>query len=205
MLRVGLTGNIGSGKSTVAKVWEEMGAVVLSADGIAKELLSPGSELLEEIVRAFGEDILDSEGALDRRKLADIVFKNSEALAALDAIVHPAVIRSIQETIEREGPGSRTIYVVEAALIIECAREAEYDVIILVDARPEKCLEWVMKQRGQSREEVERIASSQMAPEEKRKRADIVIENDGSIEDLKKEARRVFDVLLRMEGKEGRG
>jgi dephospho-CoA kinase len=204
MLRVGLTGNIGSGKSTVARVWESMGARVLSADAIAKDLLAPGSALLGKVVRAFGEGILDSEGALDRKRLAGVVFRDGRALAALDAIVHPAVIRRIREIIEKDDAGSATIYVVEAALIIECGRETDYDVIVVVESDRAECVERVMRERGLAREDVERIARAQMAPEEKRKKAQIVIENDGSIEDLVEKARRVFEELIRMERKEER-
>jgi len=123
VIRVGLTGNIGSGKSTVARVWADMGARVVDADLIAREVLEPGTETSARVVEVFGNKVLDGKGSLDRKKLADRVFKDPEALAALNEIVHPPVIQRIKALMKSEPPGASGIFVVEAALILECVRE----------------------------------------------------------------------------------
>lgn len=198
MLCVGLTGNIGSGKSTIAGVWESLGARVIDADRIARDVLVPGSHALDKVLETFGKDVLDEGGELDRNKLAGRVFGDPEAVTSLNEIVHPPVIRRIQEIINSD-PGKNTIYVVEAALIIESGRKKDYDVIVVVDSDLESCVERVMKARAMTREEVLRIAGSQMDREKKRSEADIIIDNSGSLDALRREAIHVYHKLIKIE------
>jgi len=195
VIRVGLTGNIGSGKTTVAKVWADMGAKIIDADVIAKEVLEPDSEASRRVVEVFGKGVLDGGGSLDRKKLAERVFNNPDALSTLNEIVHPAVISRIETLMKNEPPGGRSIFVVEAALILECGREKDYDIIVVVDAALEKCVERVIAERGLDRTLAGRIAKSQMKPDSKKERADFVINNDGDLNDLRAEAARVFREL----------
>jgi len=195
VIRVGLTGNIGSGKSTVARVWADLGARVVDADLIAREVLEPGTVTSARVVEVFGNKVLDGNGSIDRKKLADRVFKDPEALTALNEIVHPQVIHRIKELMKSELPGGGGVFVVEAALILECGREKDYDCIVVVDAGLEQCVDRVVSERGLERQQVERIARSQMSRESKMARADIVINNDGSLDALEAEAARIFGEL----------
>ncbi len=204
MLKVGLTGNIGCGKSTVARVWETLGARTVDADRVTRELLVPGSPVLDQVVRVFGRRILAGDGSLDRGKLADIVFSDKEALSTLNGIVHPPTIDRIRRLMEESRARGDGIFAVEAALIIEVGRRDDYDVIVLVHADPEQCVERVMDSRGLERGDVLRILDSQMDSELKKEHADIVIENDGSIADLEEKAKKAYRQLQRME-EEGHG
>ena len=195
MIRVGLTGNIGSGKTTVAKVWADMGARIIDADVLAKEVLEPGSKASARVVEVFGKRVLDGGGSLDRKKLAECVFNDPDALSTLNEIVHPTVISRIETLMKNESPGGCRIFVVEAALTLECGREKDYDVIVVVDAPLEKCVERVVAERGLERTLVGRIAKSQMKPDAKKAKADFVIKNDGDLNALKDEAARVFGEL----------
>lgn len=199
MLSVGLTGNIGCGKSTVAQVWKDLGARIIDADQVTRELLEPGSPVLDQVVWAFGEHILGGDGTLDRKKLADIVFSDESALSTLNSIVHPPTIRRIRRIIEENPPSGAGIVAVEAALIIECGRENDYDVIVLVHAQRDRCVEWVMKSRGLTRDAVLRITGSQMDSARKKVHADMVIENDGTLDELEAKAEMTFRELQRME------
>jgi dephospho-CoA kinase len=198
MLRVGLTGNVGCGKSTVARVWEGRGAGIVDADRVTRELLVPGSAVFEQVVRAFGRRVLAEDGSLDRRKLAGIVFDDGDALSELNGIVHPPTVRRIQQLMEEAGSAGKDIFVVEAALIIEVGRRDDYDVIVLVHADPVRCVERVVESRSLERAEVVRILDSQMASERKKAHADIVIDNDGSLAELRAKAEEVYRKLESM-------
>ncbi|MFQ6103996.1 MAG: dephospho-CoA kinase [Candidatus Glassbacteria bacterium] len=201
MLRVGLTGNIGSGKSTVARIWADLGACIIDADIIAREVLTPGSITHEKVVYVFGEEIFDESGMLDRKRLADIVFNDPQKLATLNELVHPPVIKRIQDIMEKYSSESGLICVVEAALILECGREADYDLIVVVDADPRECVKRVMEERDLTREEVERVFGSQMSASEKKVKADFIIHNNGSLEELRLEAISVYESMKKLEEK----
>jgi dephospho-CoA kinase len=188
MLRVGLTGGIGCGKSTVAKMMRELGCCVLDADALARDLTEPGQPALQEIVQAFGNEILGADGRMDRSRMAHIVFSDASKLAKLNAILHPRVIAEQQRQlaeIARTDP--KAVAVVEAALLIEAGYHKTLDRLIVVWCRPEQQLERLTKPGGRAmmRDDAERRIASQMLVEEKRRLATDEIDNSGTIEETR--------------------
>ena len=175
MLRVGLTGGIGCGKSTVAAMMAELGCHVLNADKMAHALIAPGEPAYNDVVRKFGTHILASDGSVDRARLAAVVFADGDKLASLNAIVHPRVLREIDrelESLARSDPHG--IAVVEAALLIESGYHKTLDRIVLVSCTREQQLERLTNPafgRAMSREQAEQRIAAQMPVEEKRKQA----------------------------------
>ncbi len=196
MLKVGLTGNIASGKSSVARVWQELGATVIDADLLARQAVEPGTPALQAITEEWGNRMLDEQGALDRGALRDVVFRDPVARERLEQIVHPAVraLRDVEYR-EAEARGERVV-VADIPLLFEAGLVGEFDVVVLVDA-PESVRESrLVRDRGLDREEARRMIAAQMPSELKRARADIVIENTGSLEELEARAREVWQALL---------
>lgn len=200
MLVVGLTGGIAAGKSGVAARLAERGAVVIDADEIAREVVAPGSPVLERLAERFGDDIVAPGGALDREKLARRVFGDAEALKDLNAITHPAIGAEIARRIEEQRPTDNVV-VVDAALLVEAGRGG-FDKLIVVAARPETQIERLVTLRQMERDEAERRIESQAPLEEKMAKADIVIWNEGSMEELTAETDRVWE-RLRAEARRG--
>ena len=197
MLRVGLTGNIASGKSTVARVWERLGARIIDADELARRAVEPGSPALSRIAREFGPGVLEPGGGLDRAALRDLVFRDEGARRRLEAIVHPEVARLRAEEerkLEREGVA---IVVNDIPLLFEAGLEDQFDVVVLVDAPEEVRLERLVRDRGLTPDEARRMIEAQMPAEPKRRRADVVIDNAGTLEELEACAERVWRDLLR--------
>src|SRR5690554_30456 len=198
MLRVALTGNIASGKSSVARVWARLGAHIIDADVLARRAVEPGSPALDRIARAFGPEVLDPGGGLNREAMRGIVFRDEAARRRLEAIVHPEVARlraAEEERLEREGA---RVVVSDIPLLFEVGLEDEFDVVVLVDAPEAVRLERLVRDRGLSREEAQRMIAAQMPAEPKRRRADIVIENAGTLEELEASAERVWRELERL-------
>ncbi len=195
MLSVALTGNVASGKSTVARLWREAGVAVVSADDLARTATEPGSEGLDEVVEAFGEDVLAEDGRLDRAALRDVVFRDDEARRRLEEILHPR-IRALRDAwMEgRRAEGARLV-VSEIPLLFETEMEGEFDVTVLVDAPRGERLRRLVEDRGLEADEAERIMDAQMDPDEKRRRADLVVENDGTLQDLRTRALVILDLL----------
>jgi dephospho-CoA kinase len=196
MTRVGLTGGLASGKSFVGRVLEDLGCHVMRADDVGHAVLMPGGEAYGPVLEAFGTAILSPDGLIDRKKLAAEVFGNPERLAALNAIVHPAVIRREQdflaEIAERDPDG---IGVVEAAILIETGSYRRFDRMILVVCTEEQQIERAMHRDGSTREQAEARLKRQMPLSEKRKYADFVIDTSGSKENTMEQTRRVYDAL----------
>ncbi len=201
MLKVGLTGAIGSGKSTVAKMFASLGAHVADADTMARELLQPGQSVYEEVVRGFGHGILNSDGTIDRKKLADVAFgtlENPKGRAwELNAIVHPAVGRAQQEWMADIGnadPGA--IVVVEAALIFEAGLQGQFDRIVVVTCPIETRVQrWMSRNQVDEvsvRQELERRMAAQWPEEKKIAAADVVIDNSGSTTATEAQVRDMF-------------
>lgn len=203
VLRVGLTGNIASGKSSVARVWRRHGAAVLDADQLARVAVEPGSEGLRRVVAAFGPGILDAQGRLDRAALRDIVFRDREARRKLEAIVHPEVGRLRAEEEAKLRRGGACIVVHDIPLLYETGLEAEFDVIVLVDAPPAIRLERLVRDRGLGADEARRMIEAQMPAEQKRSRADYVIDNVGGLDELERKAVEVWKELRRRAGECG--
>ena len=195
MLKVGLTGNIGCGKSTVARMFKELGAYTFDADAIIRGFYQEKGEVYRKVVEAFGEGILDKEGNIDRKKLADLVFLDINKLRLLESITHKALYERLEEEFRRLPQDA--IAIVEASLLVEKGTYKNYDRLIVVYAPYEVCKERAIKS-GFSSEDFERRWKNQMPPEEKLKYADFVIDNSESLEDTQKQVKKVYRELLNL-------
>ena len=192
----GLTGGAGSGKSTVAAMFTELGARVIDADRVAHEVVRSPHPAYHEIVREFGFEILDSEGEIDRKRHAAIVFANPEKLKILNAIVHPRVI----ERIERLAEGfllldPKAVVLVDAALLYEAGVADRFNKIIVAWSRPDQQIERLMARMRLTREQAELRISAQWPAEEKRRRADYVIDCSDTVDETRKQVVRIYPQL----------
>ena len=195
MLHVGLTGNIASGKSTVATLFAQWGAVVIDADEIVHELQRPGTAVFAGIVARFGPDVVRPDGMLDRAALRRWVLASPADLAALNRIVHPAVRQRSAELVEKARRGGARIVVSVIPLLFESDDPARFDAVVLVDAPAPLRRERLLRDRRLSPEDADGMLAAQMPASEKRPRSTCVIENDGDIAALERRARRVWDQL----------
>jgi len=192
----GLTGGAASGKSTVARMFEELGAKVIDADQLAHELIRAPLPAYQEIVRSFGTHVLDASGEIDRSKLGAIVFAEREKLRELNAILHPRIIEGVEELArDYHAQDPRAVIVVDAALIYEAGIADRFAKVIVVWCRPEQQLERLMANAGLSREEAERRIAAQMPAEEKRHRADYVIDSSGTLEETHHQVEALHQML----------
>jgi dephospho-CoA kinase len=199
MFRVGLTGNVASGKSSVARIWEALGAPVIDADTLARQALAPGSSGLDAVREEFGEDVVGPEG-LDRAALRRIVFADAAARKRLEAIVHPEVQRlrtAEEERLRRQDTG---IVVHDIPLLFEVGLADEFDMVVLVDAPRELRTERLVRERGLARDEARAMIDAQMPASGKRGRADVVIDNNASLDALETAAETVWAEILRRAG-----
>ena len=196
MLRVGLTGNIGSGKSTVSAIWRELGAHVIDADVLARRAVEPGSPGLRAVVAAFGADVLRPDGSLDRDAVRRRVFADAAARRRLEAIVHPEVDRLRREAEAALAAQGIRVVVHEVPLLFEVGLDASMDVVVVVDAPEAVRIRRVVETRGLERAEAERMSAAQMPAEEKRRRADVVLENDADLATLRARAETAWRDLL---------
>ncbi len=191
MLRVGLTGGIGCGKSTVAIQLREFGCAVIDADRLANKLLDRGREAYAEVVREFGKGILDIQGHIHRERVAEVVFADPSKLERLNRIVHPRVIEIIERQLaEYASAGSPSVAVVEAALLIEAGYHEKFDRLIVVWCRPEQQRARLLT-RGMSPEQMEKRIAAQIPVEEKRRMATDEIDNSGTIEETRRQVERL--------------
>lgn len=192
--RIGLTGGIGSGKSTVAKMLVECGAVLIDADAISRQLMEPGQAVLAETVRTFGEGILTPTGELDRAALASLVFADESARARLNAIVHPAVraeaARQREVAVQKLGEG--TVIVEDIPLLAETGQAADFDAVIVVEAQHGERLRRLVEVRGMSEADACACIAAQASDEQRRAIATWVIDNSGSLERTAAQVREVF-------------
>ena len=192
----GLTGGIACGKSTVARYFRELGAYILDADCLGHELIEPGQLAYEQIVERFGKQILESAGGIDRRKLGAKVFADTKALRALNAILHPRIIGRIDELAHaHQARDPHAVIIVDAPLIFEAGIAGNFRKVIVVWCRPEQQLERLMAKASLSRLEAEQRIRAQMPAEEKRRRADYVIDSSGSFENLREQAGVIYAEL----------
>jgi dephospho-CoA kinase len=191
MLLVGLTGGIGSGKSTVARLLADRGAVVLDADAFARDAVRPGTEALRAVVRLFGDDIVRDDGELDRQKLADIVFADRAALDDLEAIVHPEVRRMLADALQAELDTDHVVVLVNP-LLIEMGAHRDCDVVVVVSTEPDTQVARSVA-RGMREADVRARIASQLSLPERAGHADVLLDNEGSLEELEAEV----DVLWR--------
>jgi dephospho-CoA kinase len=199
VLRVGLTGGVACGKSTVAKMFADLDATIVDADTIAHELYRPGHEVLQELVNHFGPEILKPNGELDRAKLATLVFDGGR-VEELNKIVHPAVIRQQDQWMRSLGEKDpNAVAIVEAALILEAGVKDRFDRIMVGTCKPGQKVTRFAQRTGMSedaaRADVERRTKAQMPDEEKARRADFVIDNSGSVEETRHQVQRIYSEL----------
>lgn len=200
MLVVGLTGGIGSGKSTVSALLAAKGAVVVDADAMVRDQQRPGTPVFDAMVERFGPRIVAADGTLDRAVVADIVFADPQALSDLNDIVHPAVGAEIARRME-ELSATDAVVVLDVPLLVEAARDYPLAGLIVVDVDPDIAAERLVIQRGMTEEDARSRMSRQASREERRARADIVIDNRGTLDDL---ARQVDAAWAWIEGLRGR-
>jgi dephospho-CoA kinase len=193
VLKIGLTGGIGSGKSEVSKRLSAKGAVVVDADRIAREVVEPGTPGLARVVARFGEEVLQPDGSLDRPKLGSIVFADSEKLAALNAIVHPLVAKRSAE-LQRQAPGD-AIVVYDVPLLVENNLASGYDVVIVVDADDDVRIRRLTEHRGMSEADAKARIAAQAGRQERLAAAHIVIPNEGTLEELDARVAEVWDEI----------
>jgi dephospho-CoA kinase len=199
MLRVGLTGSIGVGKSFVASVFVELGCHVLDADQTAREVVMPGTPGLKALTDAFGEEILNTDGTLDRKRLGALIFADQSKRERLNHILHPFIIARQDEILnawEAEDPDG--IGIVDAALMIESGGYRRFDKLIVVHCRPEVQLERLMLRDKLSREEALRRINSQMPLEEKQKFADYLIDTSDGFDLTRTQTAEIYQKLIRV-------
>ena len=195
MLTVGLTGNAGSGKTTVADRWREAGVAVVDADRLGHAVLEEDAEARRALVAEFGPGIHDAEGRIDRAALGRAAFSAPGRVARLNAIVHPPLLERLDRALERARDAGADLAVVDAALVFEFGLAEILDVLVLVTAPEEAREERLRQGRGMDAERFRRITETQMPDEEKVPASDYVIVNDGSIEELRAEADAVLAAI----------
>jgi len=197
MLTVGLTGGIGSGKSTVAKMLAELGAPSFDADKVGHDIYSPGRPAYKDVIAAFGETIVASDATIDRKKLGPIVFADPAQLKLLESIVHPRMFERMRDMVaELRAQGTAAPIVIEAAILIEAKWQPLFDEIWLVVAPREKVIARVEAERGLKREQTEARIKAQLSDDERRKHASLIIDNSGTIEDLRAKVEVLWRELL---------
>lgn len=191
MLLVGLTGGIGSGKSTAARMLQERGAVVFDADVLAREAVAPGTDGHRAVVERFGADVLAPGGELDREALASVVFADPAARRDLEAIVHPEVRRLFAEGSEAYHDTDRVV-VLSAPLLVETGMHSAFDVLVVVAVPVEVQVERLMRDRGMSEDPIRARIGAQAPLEDKAAVADILLDNEGTLEDLERQVGRIW-------------
>jgi dephospho-CoA kinase len=191
--RVGLTGGVASGKSTVSAILAELGAVVIDADLLAREVVAPGTDGLAAAVEEFGPEVLDPEGALDRPRLGALVFADPERRRALEAIVHPRV-RARAAEIEAAVPAGAVV-VHDIPLLAETGQAASFDAVVVVDVPVEVQVDRMVRIRGMSEEDAWARIAAQASREDRLAVATYVVDNTGSLEDLRRRVEEVYRLL----------
>jgi dephospho-CoA kinase len=189
---LGLSGGIGSGKSTVAKILTDLGAVVIDADVIAREVLEPGQIGYENTILTFGESVLSESGSIDRKKLAELVFQNPEQLAKLEAIIHPAVIDRVAQI--RESLPDTSIVVYDTPLMFEKQLQGQFDKVLIVSADIELRRSRLLE-RGLELNDINARMANQATDEQRESIADFVIENNGSLAQLQEQVAKVWQQI----------
>jgi dephospho-CoA kinase len=196
-LLVGLTGGIGSGKSLAASFFKELGAHIIDADQLSRDLVHPGQIALNEIVSYFGGNILDANGNLDRKKLGKIVFQNAEKKSVLEGILHPKIIAKEQEEFLRIcAKDPLAIVIIDSALLIESQNYKHVDKVIVVRSSKETQIQRVLSRNGFSYDEIEDRINNQMSLEDKIKYADFILDNDLEPDKLRRKVQEIYPKLL---------
>jgi dephospho-CoA kinase len=195
MKTVGLTGGIGSGKTLVGRFFRELGAAVIDADQIARDVVAPGADGLRAVVARFGREVLAPDGSLDRDKLAGVVFADPQARRDLEAIVHPLVYFSLRDQSEQHRREGAPLVVLEIPLLFESPSPFAVDATICVIASRETQWRRIRARSGYDDEVIRGILDAQMDPAEKARRADYVIRNDGSPEETRRQVVELYQTL----------
>jgi dephospho-CoA kinase len=203
MLKVGLTGNIAAGKSTVAEVWRSLGATVVDADELARRAVDPGTPAFSAIAAEWGEEVVEPDGGLDRAALRRIVFADPAARERLEQIVHPAVAELREELYREAEARGEAVIVADIPLLFEVGLVDEFDLVVLVDAPEETRLARLVGDRGLDPAEAQKMIAAQMPSALKRARADYVVENAGTVDEVRRRARDVWQELERRAGAAG--
>jgi dephospho-CoA kinase len=193
-MRVGLTGGVASGKSTVAKVLTELGAVVVDADLLAREVVEPGTPGLAAVVDAFGDDVLADDGTLDRPALGRVVFGDADARRRLEGILHPLIRARGAEIEAAAGPGAVVVH--DIPLLVETGQAGSFDAVVVVDVPVETQVSRMVSERGMSEEDVRARIAAQATREERLAAATHVVDNTGTHEDLRERVTEVFEQLV---------
>jgi dephospho-CoA kinase len=193
---IGLTGNIASGKTEVAKIFKELGAKVIDADKIAREVVEPGEAAWQEIVEEFGGNILNPDGSINRKKLGEIIFNDDKKREQLNQITHPRIMTKLKETIDNYKKENVKLVIIEAALIVERGGLLKViDELIVVSTDPEAQVERIMTRDGLRRDEALSRMESQMPISEKTKHAAYIIDNSGSLGETRKQVEEVWEKI----------
>lgn len=200
MLLIGLTGNIASGKTEVARIFADLGATVIDADELAREAVSPGTPALAAIAAHWGERVLNPDGSLNRAAMRAVAFSNEVDRKTLNAIVHPAVKQLRDQLVEEARRRGDPVVVAAIPLLYEAGLERDYDRVILVDAPDDIRLSRLVRRRGIGAVEAQRMMAAQMPAATKRARADVVIENESDLKALRRSVERVWRELTTQAG-----
>jgi dephospho-CoA kinase len=192
-LRVGLTGGVASGKSTVSAILDELGAVVVDADLLAREVVAPGTDGLAEVVEAFGTDVLGPDGALDRPSLGAVVFADERRRRVLEAIIHPRV-RARGAELEAAA-GREAVVVHDIPLLVETGQAGAFDAVVVVDVPVELQLARMVRERGMTEADARARVAAQASREDRLAAATHVVDNTGSLDDLRARVIEVFEAL----------
>ena len=190
---IGLTGSIGTGKSEAARQLEALGASIISADQVGHEAYTPNTEAWEQVVAAFGDDILQDDGEIDRRKLGAVVFSDPGQLEKLNQIMHPRMARMVADKIEELRDQGVEVVVVEAALLFEAGWDSLVEEVWVTDSTEQVVIERLKQRNGMSEEEARKRISSQMGRTERLERSDYVIENSGDMATLGNTIKELWD------------
>ena len=191
-MKVGLTGGIGAGKSTVADLFSQKGAVVIRSDELARQVIEPQTPGFQQVIDRFGKDLLNAEGYIDRAKLAQIVFKDDAALKDLENIIHPLVRSKTNQIIDQHT--SETIIVNEIPLLLEKKMESLFDFLVIVISSEKNRLER-LSQRGLTTEQATARMSKQVSDDERKAAADFLIVNDGNLDQLEADVEKIWQTL----------
>jgi dephospho-CoA kinase len=195
VIRVGLTGGIGAGKSEVSRRLAVQGAIIIDADAIAREVVAPGTPGLDQVIAAFGPHLLRADGTLDRERLGEIVFADPAKLERLNAIVHPLVGKRMAELETSADPDAIVVH--DVPLIAENGLASAYDVVVVVDTSPLSQLDRLVKVRGMSKEQAQARMAAQATREQRLAIADFVVDNSGSLAELDRQVGDLWAELRR--------
>jgi len=196
MISAGLTGGIGSGKSTVAQYFAALGAVTINSDEIGRNMMQPGTVVYDRIVSGFGPEVVDASGKLDRAKLADIVFHDLDKLKHLNAIVHAPVLREIDRLMQlHRAKNPNAVVLVESAVLFEAGQHKRFDKMVVAWCRPEQQVERFRSRSNLSEEDIRARMAAQMPGEEKKRMADFVIDTSTSLADTERQVKEVYTQL----------